>query len=141
MAGPCASLHVNEGPGRILRVLAGARAYLHASKEMFGIAAAEAVAARCVPVVPDSSAHAETVPFAGLRYGAEDEAVSRPRTPAHPTGHCPAAVRRRGRGRLQGVDALDGRYDRLPPGLRDHVRRFSEAAFQEQMIGIIEGRE
>ena len=89
-AGPCARLHVNAGPGGILRVLAGARAYLHASKETFGIAAAEAVAAGCVPVVPDSSAHAETVPFAGLR---------------------------------------------------DHVQRFSEAAFPERMLGIIEGRE
>lgn len=115
-AGPGARFHVNVGPGGILRVLAGAKAYLHASKETFGIAVAEAVAAGCVPVVPDNSAHAETVPFAELRYGAEDEAVSKVSA------------------------ALDGRYDGLLPGLRDHVRQFSEAAFQERMLGIIEGQ-
>lgn len=115
-AGPGARFHVNVGPGGILRVLAGAKAYLHASKETFGIAVAEAVAAGCVPVVPDNSAHAETVPFAELRYGAEDEAISKVSA------------------------ALDGRYDGLLPGLRDHVRQFSEAAFQERMLGIIEGQ-
>ena len=49
--------------------LGRARVYLHASKETFGIAVAEAVAAGCMPVVPDNSAHPETVPFAKLRYG------------------------------------------------------------------------
>ena len=114
-AGPGARFHVNAGPGGVLRALAGARAYLHASKETFGIAVAEAVAAGCVPVVPDNSAHAETVPFPELRYASEEEAAAKVSA------------------------ALDGRYDRLLPGLHDHVRQFSEAAFQERMLGIIEG--
>ena len=113
-AGPGARFHVNAGPGRVLRVLAGAKAYLHASKETFGIAVAEAVAAGCVPVVPDNSAHAETVPFPELRYASEEEAAAKVSA------------------------ALGGRYDRLLPGLWDHARQFSEAAFQEKMLGIIE---
>ena len=90
--------------------------YLHASKETFGIAVAEAVAAGCVPVVPDNSAHPETVPFAELRYGTEEEAAG--------------IVR----------ETLGGRYDHFLPALRDHVQRFSEEAFQKAMLGIIEGR-
>ena len=75
---------------------------------------AEAIAAGCVPVVPDNSAHPETVPFAELRYSTEEGAA---RVSA----------------------ALDGRYDHLLPGLQEHVRQFSEEAFQERMIGIIKG--
>ena len=90
--------------------------YLHASKETFGIAVAKAVAAGCVPVVPDNSAHPETVPFVELRYGTEEEAAR--------------IVR----------EALGGRYDRLLPALRDHVQGFSEEASQEAMLGIIGGQ-
>ena len=97
-------------------MLGRARAYLHASSETFGIAVVEAIAAGCVPVVPNNSAHPETVPFAELRYRSEDEAAG--------------IVR----------NALDGRYDHLLPGLQEHVQRFSEEAFQEKMLGIIEGR-
>ena len=108
-------LHVNVGQDVLEQVVGGAKTYLHASKETFGIAVAEAMAAGCVPVVPDNSAHPETVPFAELRYGTEEEAAR--------------IVR----------GALDGRYDHLLPGLRDHVQGFSEEAFQEAMLGIVEG--
>ena len=65
---------------------------------------AEAITAGCVPVVPDNSAHPETVPFAELRYGTEEAA---------------RIVR----------EALDGRYNSLLPALRDHVQGFTEEAF------------
>ena len=116
-AGIGARLRLNEGPGAVDDVLGRARVYLHASKETFGIAVAEAAAAGCVPVVPDNSAHPETVPFKELRYGTEEEAAR--------------IVR----------EALDGRHDHLLPALRDHVQGFSEEAFQEAMIGIVEGRD
>ena len=109
-------LHANVGQEVLEQIVGGARAYLHASKETFGIAVAEAIAAGCVPVVPDNSAHPETVPFAELRYGTEEEAAR--------------IVR----------EALDGRHDHLLPALRDHVQKFSEEAFQDMMLGIIEGR-
>ena len=108
-------LHANVGQDALERAVGGARAYLQTSEETFGIAVAEAAAAGCVPVVPDNSAYPETVPFAELRYGTEEEAAG--------------IVR----------EALDGRHDRLLPAMRDHVQKFSEEAFQEAMLGIIEG--
>lgn len=108
-------LHANVGQDVLERVVGGARAYLHTSKETFGVAVVEAAAAGCIPVVPDNSAHPETVPFDELRYGTEAEAVR--------------IVR----------EALDGRHDRLLRGLRVHVKKFSEEAYQDAMLEIIEG--
>ena len=116
MAGPGMRFHVNASEDELDALLGGARVYLHPRPESFGIAVVEAVAAGCVPVVPDNSAHPETVPFAELRYRTEAEAVE--------------IVR----------GALDGKYDGLLPALREHVQRFSEEAFQEAMLGIIDGR-
>ena len=65
---------------------------------------------------PDNSAHPETVPFAELRYRTEAEA---------------AEIMR---------GALDERFDSLLPALKERAQRFSEEAFQEAMLGIIEGR-
>lgn len=113
MAGPGMHFHVNAAEGELDALLGGARAYLHPRPESFGIAVVEAIAAGCIPVVPDNSAHPETVPFAELRYGTEAEAA----------------------GIVRG--ALDGRYDGLLPALRGHVEQFSEEAFQEAMLGII----
>ena len=113
-AGALARLWLNAAPRTLDSVLGGARAYLHSSRETFGIAVAEAIAAGCVPVVPDNSAHPETVPFGELRYGSEEEAADKVSA------------------------ALDGRYDGLLAPLRDHVQRFSEGAFQEGMMGVIE---
>ena len=69
-----------------------------------------------MPVVPDNSAHPETVPFAELRYRTEAEA---------------AEIMR---------GALGGRFDGLLPALREHAQRFSGEAFQEAMLGIIKRR-
>ena len=117
MAGPGMRFHVNASDDELGALLGGARAYLHARPESFGIAVVEAIAAGCVPVVPDNSAHPETVPFGELRYRTEAEAV----------------------GIVRG--ALDGRYDGLLPALRGHAERFSEEAFQAGMLGAVEGRE
>ena len=110
-----ARILLNPAPGQLDSVLGGARVYLHASKETFGMAVVEAIAAGCVPVVPDNSAHPETVPYDELRYGSEKEAADKVQA------------------------ALDGRYDGLLAGLQGHVRRFSEGAFQEKMLEIIGG--
>ena len=116
MAGPGMRFYVNAAEAELDALLGGARAYLHPRPESFGIAVVEAIAAGCVPVVPDSSAHPETVPFAELRYRTEAEAVE--------------IVR----------GALGGRFDGLLPALKEHAQKFSEEAFQETMLGIIEGR-
>ena len=107
-------LHVNAGQNVLEGVVGGAKAYLQTSEETFGMAVVEAIAAGCVPVVPDHTAHPETVPFAELRYRTEAEAAR--------------IVR----------GALDGRYDGLLPALQRHAEQFSEEAFQEAMLGMIE---
>lgn len=114
MAGPDMHFHVNAGEGELDRVLGGAKAYLHARPESFGIAVVEAVAAGCIPVVPDNSAHPETVPFKALRYGST----------------------RAGAAAVKG--ALDGKHDGLLRKLRDHMQKFSEEAFQAAMLRVIE---
>ena len=116
MAGPGMHFHVNAAEAELDALLGGARAYLHARPESFGIAVVEAIAAGCVPVVPDNSAHPETVPLAELRYRTEAEAVEIMR------------------------GALDGRFDGLLPALRDHAQWFSEEAFQRGMLEAIERR-
>ena len=110
-------LHANVGQGILEGIVGGAKVYLQTSEETFGIAVVEAIAAGCVPVVPDNSAHPETVPFDELRYGTEEEAAR--------------IVR----------EALDGQHDRLLPALHKHAQKFSEEAFQDAMLGIIEGQE
>ena len=64
-------LHVNAGQEVLEDIVGGARAYLQTSEKTLGVAVVEAIAAGCVPVVPDNSAHPETVPFDELRYGTE----------------------------------------------------------------------
>ena len=117
MAGPNMHFHVNASEEELDGVLGGAKVYLHSRPESFGIAVVEAVAAGCIPVVPDNSAHPETVPFEGLRYGNEGQAA--------------AAVR----------GALDGRLDGLLPELQGHAQKFSEEAFQRGMMEAIERHE
>ena len=108
-----ARLHVNAGQDVLEDIVGGAKVYLQTSRETFGVAVVEAIAAGCVPVVPDNTAHPETVPFGELRYGTATEAA--------------ATVRR----------ALAGEYDSLLPDLRDHARTFTDAAFQDAMMGIV----
>ena len=107
-------LHVNVDRDALKDVVGGARVYLQTSRETFGVAVVEAIAAGCIPVVPDNTAHPETVPFRELRYGTASEAV--------------ATVRR----------ALAGRYDSLLPELRARARTFTDAAFQDAMMGIVD---
>ena len=53
---------------RVIENLKKSKVYFHASPETFGITIIESIAAGCIPIVPDNSAHKETVPFAELRY-------------------------------------------------------------------------
>ena len=110
------SLHRNASRERLEEVLAGARVYLHCGIEDFGISVVEGIAAGCVPIVPNHSAHPETVPFPDLRYDGEEEAAEKVRA------------------------AADGEYDSYLPRLREHIARFSEEEFHRRMLALIEGR-
>jgi glycosyltransferase involved in cell wall biosynthesis len=58
----------NISRDEIIRNYKTAKVYFHASPETFGITIIESIAAGCIPIVPDNSAHIETVPFSELRY-------------------------------------------------------------------------
>jgi len=95
-------------------LLASSKVYFHTAKEEFGITVVEAIASGCIPIVPNNSAHPETVPFPELRFENKSDAVEKLKK------------------------AIDGEYDYLRPELKKHVVQFSEKKFQEQMIREIE---
>lgn len=98
----------------ILEELHKAKVYLHSSHETFGLSIVEAIAAGCIPVVPDNSAHKETVPFPELRYNSVSEA----------------------HGIIQ--DALHDKFDYLLPKLKSYIKQFDEAIFHSKMNIIID---
>jgi glycosyltransferase involved in cell wall biosynthesis len=65
-----------ENPTRpqFLAIMAESRVYLSASHETLGLTTIEAINSGCIPVVPDNSAHPETVPIQDLRYNSNSYA-------------------------------------------------------------------
>lgn len=61
-------ININCERKTIIDAFAHAKVYFHSSVETFGITVVEAMASGCIPIVPDNSAHRETVPFEELRY-------------------------------------------------------------------------
>ena len=104
----------NVSPQNIIELLATAKVYLHTSKETFGISVVESIAAGCIPIVPDNSAHKETVPFEELRYKDNEDAVNKIN------------------------DAMRGKFDDLRPKLFKHIQKFSSEIFQKNIIELIE---
>ena len=94
----------------------GAKVYLHAKIEDFGISIVEAIAAGCVPVVPDAGGIRETVPVSDLRYPPNDLNAIREK------------VER----------ALAGEYDHHMPFLQKHVERYDTSVFQKSLLGFVQ---
>lgn len=86
-----------------------AKVYFHGCEETFGLTTVEAMAAGCIPVVPNNSGHRETVPFEQLRYNTVEEA------------------------RKKVVMASKGDYDYLLPEIHRHVEQFDVRLFLERM--------
>lgn len=103
-------LHCNLSYPETEKLLASSKVYFHTSKETFGISVVESIAAGCIPIVPDNSAHKETVPFEEMRYNGKDDAVKK----------------------LQ--DAMSGKYDYMRNDLKNHIQKFSIKNFQEEML-------
>ena len=114
-AGPSADIRTNLDRAEVVEAVSSSRVYLHAADEPFGIAIVEAMAAGCVPIVPNRAATVETVPFDELRFDTEDEAAAKVRA------------------------AADGRYDGYLPRLAEHAEKFSEEAFAGNLLQMVEG--
>ena len=102
----------------IVNDLAESKVYLHAaSREGFGITVIEAMASGCMPIVPDNTALADTVPFAELRYetNSADDAANKIR------------------------HALAGEYDHYLPKLCEHIKQYDFDNFQKQILAKIDG--
>lgn len=108
------SLRSNVSSNNIEQSLGSSKVYFHPSKETFGISVVESISAGCVPIVPDNSAFAETVPFDTLRFKDKEDAIDKLK------------------------DAINGKYDHLIPSLRDHIEKFSIENFQNSMLREIE---
>jgi glycosyltransferase involved in cell wall biosynthesis len=106
-------IYNNVSPQNIIELLATAKVYLHTSKETFGISVVESIASGCIPIVPDNSAHKETVPFEELRYKDNEDAVKKI------------------------SDAMHGKFDDLQPKLFKHIQKFSSETFQKNIIELI----
>jgi len=100
----------NISEKKIEHLLSTAKVYFQTSAETFGIAVVEAIAAGCIPIVPNNSAHLETVPFDILRFNDKEEAISKIQS------------------------ALNGEYDHLRIKLKKTIANFSEEVFQRSMI-------
>jgi len=107
-------IYSNVSKTMITEVLESAKVYLHTSEETFGISVVESIAAGCIPIVPDNTAHKETVPFDELRYKNNEDAI------------------------IKINDAIDGKFDQLLPKLSIHIKRFSNEIFQKKIIELIE---
>jgi len=96
--------------------LNNSKVYFHCSSETFGISVVESIAAGCIPIVPDNSAHKETVPFEELRYSENDSTDAKNK------------IER----------AINGEFDSIVIPLHDSIKKFSKEKFQQSFLLLIE---
>ncbi len=101
---------------KVIENLKRSKVYFHASPETFGISIVESIAAGCIPIVPNNSAHKETVPFDDLRYESDDKKDAQEK------------IRK----------ALLGDYDGLLDKLRNSIGIYSKQSFKKSITGLIE---
>ena len=86
------------------------RFFLHTKEyEPFGIAAVEAAAAGCLPIVHNSGGQVETVPFPELRFDRFEE--------------IPSIIARANSGEFRDIKRL----------LKEHIRKFDQSKFKEEV--------
>ncbi len=102
--------------GKVIDSLKRSKVYFHASPETFGISVVESIAAGCIPIVPNNSAHVQTVPFDVLRYKPDDKRDAQEKI----------------------KKALLGEYDCLLNQLRNSIGVYGRDTFKKSMTNFIE---
>lgn len=95
-------------------ILAESKVFFHTAPETFGISVVEGAASGCIPIVPDNSAHSETIPVDEMRYTPNDldDAVNHVN------------------------NALNGNYDHRLDGLKKHIKKFDVEKFNEEIVKL-----
>lgn len=93
------------------------KVYLHGRIEDFGISIVEAVAAGCIPIVPDGRGIRETIPIQELRFEPGNLDAIREKVNA----------------------ALSGAYDHYMPELQVHVKQYDVYVFNRKILDYVRG--
>ena len=106
----------NIDRSNLVTYLNNSKIYFHCSDETFGISVVESIAAGCIPIVPDTSAHKETVPFSELRYIPNDVKSAQEK------------IKR----------ALLGDFDNLLIPLQNSIQKYDKEQFKKLFISVID---
>ena len=110
------SLLKNVERSKVVENLQRSKVYFHASPETFGISVVEGIAAGCVPIVPDNSAHKETVPIDEIRYKPNNKKDVQEKI----------------------KKAIAGDYDNLIKPLQDSLKNYDKKTFKDDLLNFIE---
>ena len=113
------SLLKNVERSKVVENLQRSKVYFHASPETFGISVVESIAAGCIPIVPDNSAHKETVPVNELRYGSNNKKDAQEKI----------------------QKAIAGDYDDLIKPLQDSLKNYDKKTFKDALLSFIQNIE
>ena len=109
----------NVERSKVVENLQRSKVYFHASPETFGISVVESIAAGCIPIVPDNSAHKETVPIDELRYNPNNKKDAQEKV----------------------QKALAGDYDDLIKPLQNSLKYYDKRTFKDALLSFIQNIE
>jgi glycosyltransferase involved in cell wall biosynthesis len=109
----------NVERSKVVENLQRSKVYFHASPETFGISVVESIAAGCIPIVPDNSAHRETVPIDALRYRSDNKKDAQEKI----------------------QKALAGNYDDLIKPLQNSLKNYDKRTFRDALLSFIQNIE
>ena len=109
------SLLKNVERSKVVENLQRSKVYFHASPETFGISVVESIAAGCIPIVPDNSAHKETVPMDDLRYRPNNKKDAQEKI----------------------QKAIVGDYNNLIKPLQDSLKNYDKNTFKNALLSFI----